>query len=161
MAGEAEVITTYLEMREPLQLQVTPPHRAGMQLRLSEPDPAFYRYLAGRRGLEADAGDEALVERMTDDDYDVYVLFLGGVPAAVFELDRRTPDEAELVSFGVLDGFDGRGLDKYVLSQAVETAWGHGPQRVWVRSTNRDDPRRILLLQWAGFTPYRTERERG
>jgi GNAT superfamily N-acetyltransferase len=97
---------------------------------------------------------------MVDPDYDVYVLYLGGIPAALFELDRREPNEVELVRFGVLAGFTGRGLGKYVLAQAVETAWQHGPERVWVRSTNRDDPRRILLLQWAGFVPYETTRER-
>jgi GNAT superfamily N-acetyltransferase len=161
MAGEGEVITTYLQMAERPSLQVTPPHRAGMLLRIGEPAVAFYRYVARQMGGAAeDVDDDALAERLVDDAYDVYVLYLGGVPAAMFELDRRTPEEVEMVAFGVLDGFGGRGLGKYVLASAVDAAWKHGPERIWVTSTNHDDPRRILLLQWAGFTPYRTERER-
>ena len=78
----------------------------------------------------------------------------------MFELDRRTEAEVELVAFGVLDGFGGRGLGRYVLATAIETAWQHGPERVWVRATDQDDPKRILLLQWAGFEPYETTRER-
>jgi len=161
MAGDAEMITTYLEMSEPQVLQVTPPHRTGMLLRISEPSVAFYRYLL-EQGFpgEADGLDDETPALLTDDAYDVYVVYLGGVPAALFELDRRAPAEIELIRFGVLPGFMGRGLGKYVLASAVETAWQHGPERVWVRATNRDDPRRILTLQWAGFVPYETIRER-
>ena len=162
MGGDSESITTYLEMREPQTPQATAPLRNAMLLRISEAEPAFYRYLDDRMGGDTaePVDDERLAERMVDPDYDVYVLYLGGIPAALFELDRRAPSEVELVRLGVLDGFGGRGLGKYVLAQAIETAWGHGPERVWVRSTNRDDPRRILLLQWAGFEPYETTRER-
>lgn len=160
MQGDAETITTYLEMRAPQVAQTTPPHRSGMLLRVGESDPSFYRYLRGQLG-EAWAGERAAVVALLDDiDYDVYVLFMSGVPSAMFELDRRNPAEIELVGFGVLDGYEGRGLAKFVLATAVEAAWGHGPERVWVRSINRDDPRRILLLQWAGFVPYETTRER-
>ncbi len=161
MTGDAETITTYLEMSEPQVLQVTPPHRTGMLLRIGEPSVPFYRYLL-EEGFPGAAGglDDDTAGLLVDDAYDVYVVYLGGVPAAVFELDRRLPAEVELVRFGVLPGFTGRGLGKYVLAAAVETAWQHGPERVWVRATNRDDPRRILLLQWAGFVPYETTRER-
>jgi len=161
MNGDAESITTHLEMREQQTLQATPPHRNGMLLKISEPVAAFYRYLTGELGAPVDdAEDDAITDRLVDDDYDVYVFFLGGVPAAMFELDRRTQTAVELVGFGVLESFEGRGLDKYVLAVAVETAWQHGPERVWVTASNRDDPRRILLLQWAGFVPYQTTRER-
>jgi len=162
MAGDGEMITTYLEMSEPQVLQVTPPHRTGMLLRIGEPSVAFYRYLLeeGFPG-SADGPDDDMAELLADDAYDVYVVYLGGVPAALFELDRRLPAEVELVRFGVFPGFTGRGLSRYVLAMAVETAWQHGPERVWVRATSRDDPRRILMLQWAGFVPYETVRDRG
>ena len=161
MNGDTESITTYLEMREPQTLQTTPPHRSGMLLQIGEPVAPFYRYLRGEVGQPIDGEeDEALAARLLDDKYDVYVVYLGGVPAAVFELDRRVPAEVELAGFGVLRGFMDRGLGKFVLASAVETAWQHDPERVWVKATNRDDPSRILLLQWAGFIPYRTTRER-
>jgi len=162
MTADAEVITTYLEMLAPQQRQSTPPHRTGMLLRIGEASASFYRYLIAELGETVDEAldDEALENRLIDDAYDVYVVYLGGVPAAMFELDRRTPSEIELVEFGVLAGFSGRSLGKYVLGLAANTAWQHGPERVWVRATNSDDPRRILLLQWAGFVAYLTTRER-
>ncbi len=151
-------ITTYLEMTEPGSLQVTPPHRSGMLLEVTEPEAAFQRYLAAGLGDSEPRTDEQIVERLTDEAWDLYVLYLGGVPAATFELDRRNPAEIELVSFGVMAGFEGRGLGKFLLASAVETAWRHGPERIWVRDPGAD-PRRILLLQWAGFVPYRAERD--
>jgi GNAT superfamily N-acetyltransferase len=162
MTADAEMITTYLEMLAPQPMQATQPHRTGMLLRIGEPAAAFYRYLIAGMGGEVDEAldDEALGTRLLDDDYDVYVVYLGGVPAAMFELDRRSPPESELVEFGVLDGFSGRGLGAYVLESAVDTAWKHGPERVWVRATNQKDPRRILMLQRAGFVAYQTTRER-
>jgi GNAT superfamily N-acetyltransferase len=163
MAAEPEVITTYLEMRDPQVPQVTPPHRVGMLLRISEPSVPFYRYLLEMGFPEAAArlGDDAGIEELLGDEaYDVYVLYSGGVPAALFELDRRTPEEVELVRFGALRGHRGRGLGRYVLIAAVETAWGYGPRRVWASATSTEDPRRLLALQWAGFDPYETTRDR-
>jgi len=155
-----EPITTYLEMREAQVPAVSAPHRSGMLLQIGEPAPAFYRYLCGQLGgppVEKD--DEALAARLVDDAHEVFVVYLGGVPAAMFELDRRTPGEVEIGRFGVLDGFGGRGLDRYVAASAIEAAWAHRPQRVWAAARAADDPHRILMLQWAGFVPYRTIRE--
>lgn len=156
MSGDEASITTYLEMGEPQTPQVTPPLRSGMLLRIGEPVLPFYRYLREELGEALVGEDGTLLDRLADDGYDVYVLYLGGVPAAMFELDRRVATEVELVEFGMLRGFEGRGLDKYLLATAIETAWQHGPERVWATVDDHDDPRRILLLQWAGFIPYRT-----
>jgi GNAT superfamily N-acetyltransferase len=164
VAGEPELITTYLEMREPQVPQVTPPHRAGMLLRMGEPSVPFYRYLIEQGFPEASRslGDDVEVgETIAHESYDVFVLYTGGVPSALFELDRRVAGEIRLVRFGVLEGFRGRGLGKYVLAAAVESAWGHAPGRVWTSAGNREDPRRLLTLQWAGFVPYETKRDRG
>lgn len=158
---QAETITTFLEMREHPHLQVTAPYRSGILVTLREPVPSFYRFLLERAGFPAASlDDDVLNELITDDAYDVYVLFVGGAPAGMFELDRRRSSEIELLNIAVLPDFAARGLDKYLLSLAIDAAWEHGPERLWVRHTNRDDPRRILTLQWAGFTPYERVRER-
>ena len=157
--GPAESITTLLEMREHPTLQVTPPHRSGMLVRLREPVPSFYRYLLAQAGVGGDLDDGDLAELISDEDYDVYILFVGGAPAGMFELDRREPAEIELRNLAIFLEFASRGLDRYLVSLAVDAAWEHGPERLWVRATNQDDPRRILTLQWAGFAPYETRRE--
>lgn len=163
----AEVITTYLEMRSRPSLTFTRPHRSGMLLRLEEPDPRFYRYLHatvgdgwGWPGLDT-RSDAELIERLADPAVEVFVLFIGGVPAGFFELDRRAAGEVELARFGLAPEFIGRGLGKMLLASAVETAWDHEPDRVWVRSSSREHPRGLLTYQWAGFEPYEERREEG
>ena len=159
-----EVIVTYLEMRACPSLVVTRPHRSGMLLRLEEPTTAFYRYLYETVGsrwgwhTRAEMTDTELLAVIADPLVDVFVLYMGGVPAGFFELDRRTGGEVELVHFGLAPDFIGRGLGKMLLASAVETAWDHDPERVWVKSTNRDHPRGLLTYQWAGFVPYQEER---
>lgn len=161
MAG----ITTYLEMREHPRLQTRGPHRGGMLLRLEEAAVPFYRYLHGRMvgggaGLP-DRSDDDLAARILDPDWDVFVLYLGGAPAGFFELDRRRPGEVHLTRLGLLPEFRGRHLGKWFLGLAVEAAWDFQPERVWTSVSDGDDPRAILLCQWAGFVPYETRREPG
>ena len=157
------MITTYLEMREHPRLQTRGPHRGGMLLRLEEPSVAFYRYLDERVGAGADRlrglSDADLMELLLDPKLDVFVLYLGGAPAGFFELDRRREGEVRLTRFGLLPGFRGRHLGKWLLGFAVDAAWDYQPERVWTSVTDRDDPRAILLCQWGGFIPHETTRE--
>lgn len=164
MTTGREVITTLLEMEERPNLQATPPHRAGMLLRLEEPSASFYRYLYEAVGgpwgwtERLELTDEELLTIITDERVDVFVLFMGGVPAGFFELDRRHEGEVELAHFGLTPEFIGRGLGKYLLAAAVETAWDEEPDRVWVSVTNLDHPKGLLTYQWAGFEAYQTTR---
>jgi GNAT superfamily N-acetyltransferase len=160
----AEVIVTYLEMRSRPTLTVARPYRGVMLLRLEQPTAPFYRYLYTAVGsrwgwlARAEMTDSELVAVITDPLVDVFVLYVGGTPAGFFELDRRVMGEVELSHYGLAPEFIGRGLGKPLLASAVETAWTSEPERVWVKSTNRDHPRGLLVYQWAGFVPYREER---
>jgi GNAT superfamily N-acetyltransferase len=157
------MITTYLEMREHPRLQVRWPQRGGMLLRLEEPSVAFYRYLHQRMGGEVDGlrglSEADLGERLREPAWDVFVFYLGGAPAGFFELDSREEGEVQLVRLGLFPEFRGRRLGKWLLSFAVDAAWDYGPERVWTSITDRDDPRTLLLCQWAGFVPYETTRQ--
>lgn len=159
-----ELITTFLEMLSRPSLVVTRPNRSGMLLRLEEPTVGFYRYLydavgsrwgwAERQGMD----DEELLALITDERVEIFVLYMGGVPAGSFELDRRVDGEVELRNFGLVEDFIGRGLGKHLLASAIDAAWDHEPDRVWVRSTNLEHPRGLLTYQWAGFVAYHSIR---
>ncbi len=43
----------------------------------------------------------------------------------VHELDRRNNDEIELVQFGLMVDFMGRGLGKYFLQCTIDSAWSY------------------------------------
>lgn len=162
---QTEVITTFLEMRSRPSLAVTRPNRSGMLLQLDEPSTGFYRYLYDAIGSRwgwterAEMDDAELLEVITDERVEIFVLFMGGVPAGSFELDRRREEEIELRHFGLVPEFIGRGIGKHLLASAVDAAWDHEPDRVWVRSTSLEHPRGLLTYQWAGFVPYDSRRE--
>lgn len=159
-----EVIITYLEMRARPSLQTTRLHRSGMLLRLDPPTPDFYRYLYTTVGEQwgwserAALTDDELIGEIANDQVDVFVLYMGGVPAGMFELDRRTEQEVRLRHFGLVSDFQERGLGKRLLASAVEAAWDHEPGRLWVAYSSAEHPRGLLIYQWAGFEPYGEKR---
>lgn len=151
---------TLLEMHERPVLAYTRPQHSGMLLRLDEPSVEFYRFLhrsAGSRrsaGRAAELSDEAVFEHLVAPAVEVFVLFLGGSPAGFFEIDRAHETDVELVHVGLLPAFHGRGLGRYLVASAVETAWDDEPDRVWTSATADEDPRALLLYQWAGFVAF-------
>jgi GNAT superfamily N-acetyltransferase len=126
-----------------------------MLLRVEEMTPAFYEFLGANGGeprpwrelCERAGADPAAFE-----DVEVFVLFLGGSPAAWFELDRGPGGGVELRHAGVLDGFAGRGLERHILARALEAAWEDGTEVVWVEVSDGDPPGTLLAYQRAGFT---------
>jgi ribosomal protein S18 acetylase RimI-like enzyme len=163
--GKLETTVTYLEMTErPPHPHVVPPQ--GMKLallRARQPSVAFYRFLYDtvggpwlwyeRRAME----DDALARIITDERVEIYVLYADGVPAGYVELDRREPPDIELAYFGLMPEFIGGGLGRYLLTWAVDTAWNHEPQRLWVNTNSLDHIKALALYQRCGFRPYRQE----
>jgi GNAT superfamily N-acetyltransferase len=157
-------IVTYLEQRHRPPLHPTPPHRAAMLLFAEDMTPAFYRFLYGSVGgpwlwwERTRLDDEELMEIVGHPDVEVFVLYVGGVPAGYFELDCRQQAEVEIAYLGLVPEFIGRGLGSWLLSLSIEAAWAHEPERVWVHTCDWDHPRALLTYQKAGFEPYDTQR---
>ena len=150
---------TRLEMRARPALQAARPFRSGMLVQLRLPTVSFYRYLleaVGRGRLWPERlarPDEELAAHLRDDRREVWLLSIGGVPAGFFELDRTSPGAVVLEAAGLVPEFRGRGLGRYLLASAVEAAWEGDPAVVRAEVAAVDDPRALLLFQWAGFRP--------
>ena len=87
----------------------------------------------------------------------LYVMWVDGAPAGYFEL-RSEPDGAvEIVYFGLLPQFTGRGFGRYMLTEAVEQAWASGARRVWLHTNTLDHPAALPNYQKRGFRVTRTE----
>jgi GNAT superfamily N-acetyltransferase len=165
-AGKLEVVVTYLEMHQ-RPVPRPRPHRGERLalMRASRPTASYYRYLYEtvgapwlwyeRRLLD----DRALLRIVHDPGVDVEVLYVDGVPAGYFELDRRRLPEVELAYFGLAPEFIGRGLGGWLLDRAVEHAWVGEPSRVWVHTCTLDHPSALGVYQRAGFVPYRRASE--
>jgi GNAT superfamily N-acetyltransferase len=156
---------TYLQMAaKPARPAAHPPHNLHVALlRARQPTVAFYRFLYSNVGADwlwyerRAMDDDELAAIIQDDEVEVYVLYVEGVPAGYAELDRRTKPEIELAYFGLMPEFIGRGLGDYLLSTAIDIAWSYEPSRLWVNTNTLDHPRALPLYQRHGFVPYGQE----
>src|SRR5258707_15860194 len=66
--------------------------------------------------------DETLAAQITKDTTEIFILYVGGVPAGYFELDAADPGETELAYFGLIPEFIGRKLGPFLLKAASHRA---------------------------------------
>lgn len=121
---------------------------------------AFYRYLYEQVGkphdwmIRREMGDDELSAIIHADSTEIQVLYADGAPAGFFELGlTASPAEAEIVYFGLTPDFQGRGLGKFFLSEALSAAWAHAPKKVTLHTNTLDSPRALYIYQKAGFVP--------
>ena len=77
---------------------------------------------------------------------------VSGAPAGYFELRRDRAGGTEIVYFGLLPEFTGRGLGGFLLTMAVERAWSSGTERVWLHTNTLDHPAALPNYLKRGFT---------
>lgn len=163
-ADKLQMTITYLQMWRPSTGSVPAPPVPGLRVtRLHNPTVAFYRYLYNGVGSHwlwyerHHMNDDSLRALIQHPQVEIYVLSSGDTEAGYFELDGRTDGEIELAYFGLMPEFIGRGLGRYLLDQALTTAWSKRPRRVWVHTCNFDHPKARGLYERAGFVPYKQE----
>jgi GNAT superfamily N-acetyltransferase len=153
----------YLEMLAPNARTVPTPRGELTVLHARRPSVAYYRFLYNAVGKEyhwysrgrlSDAELAALIQDPRDE---THVLHVDGVPAGFAELDRRQPGEIELVQFGLIGEFIGRGLGKHFLQWVIDKAWSYGPRRFWLHTCTLDHPAALPNYQKAGFAIYKEE----
>jgi len=159
----ADVTVYYLEMLAPSHQSVPAPREGLMVLHARAPTVPYYRFLynavgrdyywLGRRKLS----DDELAAVIGDPRNEVHVLHVDGSPAGFAELDRRQPDDIELVQFGLMPEFIGQGLGKWFLQWTVHKAWSYRPRRFWLHTCTLDHPAALPLYRKAGFVQFKEE----
>ena len=166
--GLLRFTVTFLEMTErPTMPAPSVPTRIKVALmRAVRPSVAFYRFLyeqVGTRWLwweRRKLDDESLAKIVHDEQVEIYVLYVEGVPAGFAELDCRDPAAIQLGYFGLMPDFIGQGLGPYLLYSAIDIAWSqHQPERLLVNTNTLDHPRALPLYQRFGFHPVRRQEE--
>jgi GNAT superfamily N-acetyltransferase len=159
----AEITVYYLEMLSHSQHQVPAPMEGLTVVEAKRPTVDFYRFLyntVGRaynwhsRGRIPDTELAALIQ---DPLNEVQVLYVDGTPAGFAELVRRSADEIELIQFGLMPDFIGRGLGKWFLQWATDKAWSYQPRRFWLHTCTLDHPAALPNYLQAGFKLYKQE----
>ncbi|MEM6903328.1 MAG: GNAT family N-acetyltransferase [Pseudomonadota bacterium] len=163
--GSLNVTITYLEMDErPSGAPLPAPYKSQVALmRAIEPTVSFYRYLYDTVGgpwlwYERRAMDDtALGNIIADDQVEILVLYVGGVPAGFAELDCRKPATTDLAYFGLLPEFIGRKLGPFLLDAAIRRAWDGDIRKLTVNTCTLDHASALTMYQRAGFKPARQE----
>jgi len=164
LAGmDAEVTTWWLEQRAPEQLR---PARAAAELvvtRAELPSPQLGRFLytavggdwywSGRLGWSY----ERWLAHLDRPEVQTWVGAVQGTPAGYVELERHPDSGVELVCFGLLPEFVGRGLGGHLLTEGVRRAWAMGAGWVWLHTCTLDGPHALANYQARGFRVVRRE----
>lgn len=155
---------TYLEMASPDALRPKRVDDARLDVELARPCPVeLYRRLYADVGAafhwrdRLAWSDEELAGYLARPDVFVWVMRHAGETAGYFELRAHDDGSAEIVYFGLVGRFLGRGLGAHMLTRAVEEAWRLAPTRVWLHTCTLDSPHALPNYEARGFRKYREE----
>jgi GNAT superfamily N-acetyltransferase len=160
---ETAVTRTYLEMTRRDQLRNAALEAGARVERADVRAIPFFRFLykeVGQRYHWHDRlvwSDEQWRARVGAPGISIWVLYAEGTPAGYFENERHADGSVEIVYFGLMPEYVGRGLGKEMLSAAVERAWEAGATRVWLHTCTLDNPAALPNYLARGFTPFKTE----
>jgi GNAT superfamily N-acetyltransferase len=149
-----EVVTTYLEITDPARIR---PARGNAEIvRIDPPDGAV-----NRRFYETVGADYSWTSQRDKDDVwwqahaeevETWVI----PDAGYYEL-HAVGDDVEIVSFGLLPAFHGRGWGGALLEHALRRGFELG-SRIWVHTCTLDGPHALANYQARGLEPYKIER---
>ena len=160
-------VTVYdLEMLADPRRDVAPPRNGLTVLHAEKPSVPYYRFLYDAVGKEYNwlsrrkLSDDDLAAILNNPLNEVHVLHVDGSPAGFAELDRRKPDEVELVQFGLMSDFIGHGLGSWFLQWTIDRVWSYQPRRFWLHTCTLDHPAAVHTYKKAGFVQFREEKIR-
>ena len=162
---QIEITTRYLEMTQPPATPASRPWPEGLRIEhCPSPTLSFYYYLmitigeywawSGPR-TKTDEENRAIIE---DPSVHLFVPYMHGVPAGIVEVHAHKHPEVELMFFGLMPEFIGKGLGLVTLSWTVDRVFGMGAERFHLHTCTLDSPNALPVYQKAGFTLYDEKR---
>ncbi len=151
---------TYLEMTSREQVVPFKGERRLDVRRAAIPSPELNRFLYATVGSEWSWHERLAWDRerwmvwLDRPEVETWIGYLDGTPAGHFEVEAQNGGAVEIVYFGLLPGFIGRGLGPELLDTAVERAWQLASTRIWVHTCTLDHPRALTNYQARGFLVY-------
>ena len=163
-ATATEVTRTYLEMRDPSELQAA---LSGDPLvRIEEQRDCSVELF---RMLYVEVGknyhwidrlpwtDEEIGAHLARPENSIWLMTYDSEIAGYFELRTCEDGATEIAYFGLMPEFIGRGLGRHLLTCATQQAWTDGARRVWLHTCTLDDPAALPTYLKRGFSPFKTE----
>ena len=93
------------------------------------------------------------------DEVTTWVAYQSGAPVGYFELEQQSGNSVEIVYFGLLPQFVGKGMGSALLRDAVLQARELGALRVWLHTCSLDHPSALANYRARGFEIFTTVEE--
>ena len=125
------------------------------------PSPELQRFLYRTVGSEYHWTDKMNWSRAqwleASQHWELHVLYVDGTIAGYVDLEPQGEAGVEIVYFGLLPDFAGKGLGAHLLTAAVIRARALGATRVHLNTCSLDGPTALRNYEARGFRVYRTE----
>lgn len=164
--AHAKVTVTHLELTSQDQLR-TATRVEGLSIRLVFPPvPSFNRRCYETIGAQWHWRDRL---KWSDDDWARWLatpgvrtwefLYQGNPGVGYAELASDLEGDTEIVYFGLMPEFVGRGMGGDSLSRIAEVAWSLPSRRVWLHTCTFDSPIAIVNYEARGFRRFKVGEE--
>jgi len=100
--------------------------------------------------------DEELQEKINAANVDIFVFYVNNEEAGYIEFAKEEKF-VEIVYFGLMPVFIGKGYGKYFLQWVIGKAWSYHPQWIQLNTCTLDHPNALSTYKKAGFTEVRKE----
>jgi GNAT superfamily N-acetyltransferase len=157
-------IVTYVEMTAPSQLIPAAPV-PGLILGPVDPGSPLVPGILARIGAAYGWKSASRTERewaiwFAEHPHQTFwLLSFEGRPAGMVCCELHPGAETEIVTFGLLPEFVGKGLGGFALTLGVQQAWALTPAvtRVWLHTSSFDHPHALPNYHRRGFRTFKTE----
>ena len=155
------VTVTFLEMHEPKAFPA-PLANTHFEL-LPKPIPVNeyrkYYYGVGEKYYWLDRmvmSDAELLEQINAPNVDICIFKVNNHIAGYIEFAREEK-YVEILYFGLLPGYIGKGLGKYFLQWVIAKAWSYHPDWIQLNTCTLDHPNALDTYKKAGFKEVKKE----
>jgi GNAT superfamily N-acetyltransferase len=155
------VTVTFLEMHEPKELPAQLPntHFELLPKPISADEYRTYYYEVGEKHFWLDRmvmPDEELFDKINASNVDIFLFYVNKEVAGYIEFVKEEK-HVEILYFGLMPAFIGKGYGKYFLHWVIAKAWSYLPEWIQLNTCTLDHPNALGTYKRAGFTEVRTE----
>lgn len=155
------VTVTFLEMHEPKELPVplANTHFELLPKPVSTDEYRKFYYGVGEKHFWLDRmvmPDEELFEKINASNVDIFLFYINKELAGYIEFVKEEK-YVEILYFGLIPTFTGKGYGKYFLQWVIAKAWSYKPGWIQLNTCTLDHPNALGTYKHAGFKEMRTE----
>lgn len=156
----------HLEMLDRNELQSKPEPPGFELVYIDTPSPDLnrnlYQQVGGPWGWSGRLkwSDDDWIQHVQKNTVHTWVGQIDGQPIGYVEMEQQADNNVEILYFGLLSAFIGKGLGGPFLATCIKQAWGlPGTKRVWLHTCTEDHPNARANYEKRGFVLFKTEIE--